>query len=916
MKIIDVRDGFIKFEADKSIYLSSFIQIFGMSKNYIAQVSQLKTFGEVSIAIAKILFVYEDEQLKNYDKTEPSKDAEIKSFTLNILDNSVKATKPVILGKTLDNSGFVKIDVSAFNKKMLISVDDKNMNNILIRNLSKQFENLGKKTVVIDTLGVVSAKSFKAGVDFKLPLDTSSLAFMYESCLNDATSDSKSTIVEIFRDLSEYSKTIPFVPFGALKSIVDDMVDNQHIFKLLVLKNKLAKFEKLGYFALSQNEVDNLNKILEQKCAIIDLSGMDTLFQNRYLAFIYEKLSGSEDVQILLETANTVSKKNLKNIISDSELPTTLVTHSRFQYLNDIKNMFDNFIIEPTIANNAIFKIYSTFLGSMKKNTYLIAGEAINYIPIVSEAQIIDDVVPYAPVEKPIEELVEEIPEEPVEETVAELLEESVEKTEIAEGIEDYSLQTEPTEEVKEPEEVEPLDIIPDENDREIVEISIDEDTKSKVEPIYSQEELINAIDEKSDNAIAEIAENLETPDEIDLFENDEEEKINETVHEDISELETDATEIADTEETEDTELPDFAEENNKQTEATELIDTADELLSEEKTEELTEDDLQQDLTSVNDDSVNISELPDEDIAIEEDELSQGIPTDELSDGILEEDSSNLTEDLLLEQENPEQAASDVSEPENTELLEGNTKETTIELDSDVEMLLDEQDDSTEEEYPQSNALDVDFSEPKIMPLTGEALNHDFDEIVELDSSEATEDDIIVDISNDEQININEEIEQEIMEDVDKVYTTMKDENELEEISDSDLDLIDELNNDGEELEEYHGELEEVSDSNDGILEEVHQEPAHQSNSNDADEILEHKESSTPIVPLYDADIPQEDMVMSDPIQQGDAVVHAKYGNGVVEKMIKYGNKTLFAINFENIGRRLLDPTLTEIKRV
>ena len=54
---------------------------------------------------------------------------------------------------------------------------------------------------------------------------------------------------------------------------------------------------------------------------------------------------------------------------------------------------------------------------------------------------------------------------------------------------------------------------------------------------------------------------------------------------------------------------------------------------------------------------------------------------------------------------------------------------------------------------------------------------------------------------------------------------------------------------------------------------------------------------------------------MSDPIEQGDTVVHAKYGNGVVEKMIKYGTKTLYSINFDNVGRRLLDPTLTEIKK-
>ena len=102
--------------------------------------------------------------------------------------------------------------------------------------------------------------------------------------------------------------------------------------------------------------------------------------------------------------------------------------------------------------------------------------------------------------------------------------------------------------------------------------------------------------------------------------------------------------------------------------------------------------------------------------------------------------------------------------------------------------------------------------------------------------------------------------------------------------------------------------------SNDSFLEPLQE--INVSNSFDDDkEILETRNASTPIVPVYEADIPQEDLVMSDPIQQGDTVTHAKYGTGVVEKMIKYGNKTLFSINFDNIGRRLLDPTLTEIKK-
>lgn len=79
-------------------------------------------------------------------------------------------------------------------------------------------------------------------------------------------------------------------------------------------------------------------------------------------------------------------------------------------------------------------------------------------------------------------------------------------------------------------------------------------------------------------------------------------------------------------------------------------------------------------------------------------------------------------------------------------------------------------------------------------------------------------------------------------------------------------------------------------------------------------DILPANMSSAPIVPIYSADI--EPKVDSDSIEQGDEVVHPKYGKGTVEKLINYGSKTLCSINFDNVGRRLLDPSLAEIKKV
>ncbi len=825
MKILEVRDGFVKFEADNSVYLSSFIQIDGIEKRYIAQVTQLKRSGENSIAYAKILFLY-DGSLQPYDKTLPSKESEIKEFTFDILNNSINAKTPVIAGETLGKGVSIIIDASSFDKKMLASIDDKQENNIIARNLVKQFNNLDKNVLIIDTLGVIDAKKITAGVDFKLPLDTASLAFMYQDCLNDATADSKSMIIEIFKDLSDYSQTVPFVPFGALKSIVDDMVDKSHVFKLLVLKNKLAKFDKLGYFAANKQEVDKIDAILNSKCAIIDLSKLDTAIQNRYLAFLYEKLQQKPNTQVILELSNVISKKNLKNILSSENIPTTFITHSRFKYLNDIKNLFDNFIISPSFTNNEIFSIYSSFLKAMPKQTYLITGEAVNYIPLVSTLKVINEVIPSQPEtfeEEEEEEEEEEIPVSEPEEAQEEL----------------------PIEEPEEEEEE-----IVQEDDSELEEISEEDEPEIIEEPQITNEEILANIEEKSEAVITEAAKDLTPPE--NMF--GEEEDIAEPAEESLQ-LEEDQEEQL-------------------------TINAEYETILEEQEEQEPQEEY--------------DEIP---ITESFDTVQENI--EEIEDYIPETDENDFEELSINEEFEQQEPLVEQEAEEEIEMPEG------FDLDIDSTQMLDAEEETEE--------LTVNDNDVDVLPIAEN--NYELEDIVELNPDEADENDIVIDMEEDTEDELPENIDEQIVKDVDKVFTTRKD----DDISDSDLDFIDELNNDDgnllEEVSESDAVLEELSESdeNDGILEEPQEQLELKDDSDD--EILETRSSSTPIVPVYDADIPQEDLVMSDPIQQGDTVTHAKYGSGVVEKMIKYGNKTLFSINFDNIGRRLLDPTLTEIKK-
>ncbi len=958
MKIIEVRDGFLKFEADKSIYLSSFIHVKGMEKVYIAQVIKLNSFGEQSVAVAKMLFLFENQELKAYDRTEPPKDSVIKDFTSEILSNSIRFKDPVIIGKTADNSNNITIDASAFNKKMMICADTKISNNILVRNFTKQFLNLQKKVIIIDTLGILDGKKYIAGTDFKLPLDEISLDFLYESCLSDATEDSKKTIIELFNELKEYSKSVEFVPFDVLKNIVDNMVDKEHVFKLLVLKNKLSKYSSMGYFASKQEEVNVLNKIINSNTAILDISKLDTLFQNRYLTYIFSKLSNQNNVQVFLEAANTVSKANLKTALSDNSLSTTFITHSKFKYLNDMKSMFDNFIVEPSITINEAFKIYDNFLKGMKGNSCLITGEATNYIPIVINVQPIDEVPEIIKTDNP-PVIYEKGDIEPVDEP-----EEANESTE-SETVTETEAEIEQGDEFEQEPEQEQEPELESEQDYEIIEID-SEDSENEVKPQPSQEEIISSIDKKSEDAIAKVAENLEQPENIELFNNESDEEKepeeyspddetedfntetddNNTETDDFSEIDKtedidDIDEDDDNDDIYDTvtdEELEFEEYNPAQDNTEEFITDEDAVFDKEL--EIVEYDSEQNTDYQEEfDNTNSEQIIEFDESENsdnlEDELSADISDVETDDNTYTEEFDELENEISSEEEygenfeediEPSQQTNDAdNEPEELETEEealiNTDNENLIEIEnSDLELDdIDSENDNLEQQ--KLAQIEAQFEQPTVMPVSNSADDaDDFSEIVELDPSEADENDIVIDMSESSESDVvDEEVERKIMEDVDKVYTTLKNDNQdnteavEDEYSESDLDLIDELNSEDTEIleDESSAEIEELPEG-DGILDDrASKESIEEFNS----EILEKKDSTTPIVPVYDASIPQEDIVMSDPIEQGDNVYHAKYGNGVVEKMIKYGNKSLYSINFENIGRRLLDPTLTEIKK-
>lgn len=69
-------------------------------------------------------------------------------------------------------------------------------------------------------------------------------------------------------------------------------------------------------------------------------------------------------------------------------------------------------------------------------------------------------------------------------------------------------------------------------------------------------------------------------------------------------------------------------------------------------------------------------------------------------------------------------------------------------------------------------------------------------------------------------------------------------------------------------------------------------------------------------IPVFSASLGNEGAEKEIDFKEGDTVRHHKYGTGVVKKIISYGSKKLCSIQFERVGRRLLDPELAVIEKV
>ena len=237
-----------------------------------------------------------------------------------------------------------------------------------------------------------------------------------------------------------------------------------------------------------------------------------------------------------------------------------------------------------------------------------------------------------------------------------------------------------------------------------------------------------------------------------------------------------------------------------------------------------------------------------------------------------------------------------------TELEEEKSPEIKIDMDA-INTAIDINETAETTPVTEETKEEIALPEENILSDEIENLSEGEADIIPLPEEDISEPDIeennitLDEISNDDLIELEEEQSETKADDI-AFLDDIEDENKTFTQTDED-ELLDLLSDEDEPAQD----IEDISvDDLDFDMQETDTPKEEASTKNN--------------LPVYEADYDKGSKTSSIDLKEGDLVKHNKYGLGTVKKLMNHGSKKMYSINFEDFGRRLLDPEISQLEKI
>jgi len=399
MNLLEIKNNLVKLsynESEKPV-LGRFVVLVNSDKSYVAQFVNLKSDTVNKFAIAKLLFTFSAEGVvDNYDGSIPSMNSELSFLSSQELLNLLPLEIPVKIGNLAQSEEILELDISMFERNFTLFSDKIEDSRIFISNCVRQLFQMKEKSVIIDNCNMFEDyPKVTLGKDFKLPLNSMMIDYLFEYELSEVNAETKAIIQDIFYAVQQYIKSLDFefLPIDNFINVVENQYKETQMPELALLKNKLLKYRDANVFANTKEEVLALDeKLNEKNCTIIDLKDIHDSLQKEVFSIIHSALDKIEKYIYLFVPLNddNSDKKLLKQFINHNHIFSTLIVNTSYKYASELKQYAQNMILfAPQNVNND-FAVYNTFLNKLNQDECIVCGKLTQGIPFIVEMAELD----------------------------------------------------------------------------------------------------------------------------------------------------------------------------------------------------------------------------------------------------------------------------------------------------------------------------------------------------------------------------------------------------------------------------------------------------------------------------------------------------------------------------------------------
>ena len=392
MQIYEVKNNTAEIlyaPSDNSLFLSDFLHIEDDKFATVSQVTNISTTENPNVNKATVQFLLSVDKtgkLTKYNGHMPSKTSVVKFLEAKEITGLFcpKYNELIWGSYARDEELKVKTDLNFLSSGCAIICDRTEQSTVIVNKIVQSLKKNNSRFLLLDFDGkyqtVKAQTNAVFGQDYRIPLDSRALDYIFENDLNDCPIEAKAIIQSVILEIQKYAESAGFIPFEMFLNIIMQECKSCNNSGLMIFANKLLKYRQKKIFADNQKQFSLINNC--SSSLKIDLSQIDESFYPLIFSSIITDIKKKFYVIADIDEENTTPSV-LKYIYEKQNIRLVPVIRHDNKYLNKIKTQISNLAVFAPVSKQEPEEHYGMFLEKISNDEFILWGENTLFIPII-----------------------------------------------------------------------------------------------------------------------------------------------------------------------------------------------------------------------------------------------------------------------------------------------------------------------------------------------------------------------------------------------------------------------------------------------------------------------------------------------------------------------------------------------------